>query len=46
MIMAWAFVALTVGFFVGKTILFSYSVKMTEQMNRQLKKKFQKEDHE
>jgi len=45
MITAGAFVALSVGFFVGKTILFSYSVKMTEQMNRQLKKKFQKEDH-
>ncbi|WP_137663333.1 hypothetical protein [Enterococcus hulanensis] len=45
MIMAGAFAVMTAGFFIGRTILFSYSVKMTEQMNRQLKKKFQKEDH-
>lgn len=42
MIIGLAFVVMVVGFFIGKTILFSVSVKMTEQMNRQLKKKFKK----
>ncbi|BBM19477.1 MULTISPECIES: hypothetical protein [Enterococcus] len=46
MIIGLAFVVMVVGFFIGKTILFSVSVKMTEQMNRQLKKKFQKRDNE
>ncbi|WP_251865747.1 hypothetical protein [Enterococcus malodoratus] len=46
MIIGLAFVVMVVGFFIGKTILFSVSVKMTEQMNRQLKKKFKKRDNE
>lgn len=45
-IMFWAFLVMIGGFFIGKAILFSVSVKMTEQMNKQLKKKFQKKDHE
>ncbi|MGL9727136.1 hypothetical protein [Enterococcus sp. DIV0756] len=45
-IMLWAFLVMIGGFFIGKAILFSVSVKMTEQMNKQLKKKFQKKDHE
>ncbi|MGG5370277.1 hypothetical protein [Enterococcus sp. AZ196] len=43
-LMKWVFVTMVVGFFIGKAILFSVSVKMTEQMNKQLKKKFQKKD--
>lgn len=46
MVMGLAFIVMIIGFFVGKTILFSVSVKMTEQMNKQLKKKFKKRDHE
>lgn len=42
LIMVLAFIVMIAGFFIGKTILFSVSVKMTEQMNRQLKKKFKK----
>lgn len=45
-IMVWAFVVMIIGFFIGKAILFSVSVKMTEQMNKQLKKKFHKRDNE
>ncbi|MGL9746564.1 hypothetical protein [Enterococcus sp. DIV0170] len=46
MIMGFAFLVMIAGFFIGKAILFSVSVKMTEQMNKQLKKKFQKKDHD
>lgn len=44
--MVLAFIVILAGFFIGKGILFSVSTKMTEQMNKQLKKKFQRRDDE
>lgn len=41
-----ALLAIVACFFIGKAILFSISVKITNQMNRQLQKKFPKKDED
>lgn len=40
LIMGVAFVVMIISFFIGKWILFSISMKLTQQMNKRLKKKF------